>query len=117
MAQGELIAILISSSFAASVITGIVQIILWKLNHRASVEAKKSHGEKALKLILFDRIKYLCKRHLSEGCINVEDLRDLVEMHTCYHNDLKGNGFLDNLMRQVNALPHRKEEGADGNEP
>jgi hypothetical protein len=26
-------------------------------------------------------------------------------MHQVYHDDLNGNGFLDNLMRQVKNLP------------
>jgi hypothetical protein len=29
-------------------------------------------------------------------------------MHACYHDDLDGNGFLDNVMKQVKNLPIHK---------
>ena len=31
-------------------------------------------------------------------------------MHEVYHTELDGNGYLDNLMLEVNRLPHSKQE-------
>lgn len=54
---------------------------------------------------MYDRIKYLCKAHLDRGYIATNDLEDLERMHKIYHDDLKGNGFLDDLMNNVKKLP------------
>lgn len=59
----------------------------------------------ASRLQMYDRIKYLGKSYISKGSITAEDLEDIIAMHNCYHTDLGGNGFLDNLMEQVKHLP------------
>lgn len=59
----------------------------------------------ASRLQMYDRIKYLGKSYISKGEISSEDLEDIIAMHNCYHTDLGGNGFLDNLMAQVKCLP------------
>jgi hypothetical protein len=50
----------------------------------------------------------LGRHHIGAGFISVEDLEDLTKMHESYKADLDGNGFLDNLMGQVKALPLHK---------
>ena len=59
--------------------------------------------------ILYDRIKHLGKSYIARGWITVEELEDLTNMHKVYHDKdkLNGNGFLDELMKSVNALPKR----------
>lgn len=57
------------------------------------------------KNVLFDRIRYLCRRYLSDGAIDFDDLRAVNALHNSYHNGLGGNGDLDALMKQVRALP------------
>ena len=59
-------------------------------------------------VILYDRLKHLCRHHIGNGHIMADDLEDIMQMHRVYHEDLDGNGFLDNLMRQVKSLPIRK---------
>lgn len=54
--------------------------------------------------MLRDRITYLCGVAIRNGGIRCEDLATLQRMHKVYH-DLGGNGFLDNLMARVAALP------------
>ena len=61
-----------------------------------------------VRVLLYDRIKYLGKSHLDHGYITADDLEDLTSMHQVYHNQLGGNGFLDNVMKQVNNLPIKK---------
>ena len=63
---------------------------------------------KGMKVILFDRIKYLGQKYIMEGCIDIDDRRALNNMHDVYHNDLGGNGDFAILMDQVNHLPLKK---------
>ena len=56
---------------------------------------------------LYDRIKYLGKRYIKQGYVTVEELEDLDRMHSVYHSELNGNGFLDKLMETVHMLPVR----------
>lgn len=57
------------------------------------------------KNVLFDRIRYLCRRYLADGEIDFDDLRAVNALHNSYHNGLGGNGDLDALMKQVRELP------------
>ena len=62
--------------------------------------------------LMYDRIKHLCKAHISRGQIASNDLEDLLKMHAAYHK-LGGNGFLDELMEAVGRLkivPARLEQ-------
>ena len=109
----ELLMVVLGGGFTAALVSGIFQIIILKANRRAANEDKRdnkdAHITKALGIILHDRIKYLGKRHIKNGYIESEDLRDLIEMHMCYHTDLERNGFLDTLMQQVKELPIKDE--------
>ena len=40
-----------------------------------------------------------------------DELEDLMAMHSCYHSDLKGNGFLDSEMARVQQLEIRRDGG------
>lgn len=59
----------------------------------------------AARMLLYDRIKHLGRRYISAGAISSEDLEDLIAMHSVYHDELGGNGFLDAVMQKVKALP------------
>ncbi|MBR2226751.1 MAG: hypothetical protein IJ893_02660 [Bacteroidales bacterium] len=65
------------------------------------IEALKA----GLKWVLYDRIRYLGQKYINDGLVDFDDRRILNEMHKSYHDGLGGNGDLDNLMQQVNALP------------
>ncbi len=72
----------------------------------AQNKASQKHGVSAgVQQLLYDRIKYLCKAHLDRGYIATNELEDLERIHKIYHDDLKGNGFLDDLMSNVKRLP------------
>lgn len=117
MGTTELLIAILGGSASAAIVSGVVQVILWKLNHKATKEDKETKHEKHIKnaicVILYDRIKYLGRRHLENGFITAEDLEDLMSMHKVYHDDLDGNGFLNSIMAQVKALPIRKEGRKD----
>jgi heme/copper-type cytochrome/quinol oxidase subunit 2 len=112
MITGEMIIAVICSGTIATLMSGVVQIILWKLNRKAKKQDDETEYEKhmrnALCVFLYDRVKYLCRHHIGAKYITVEDLEDLSRMHKSYQQDLNGNGFLDGLMEQVKALEIRK---------
>jgi hypothetical protein len=105
----DLITLILSAGVTTAIVSGAVQITLWRLNRGASKEDKRDDGEKAVRhaltVILYDRIKYRGRKHVAAGQITLEDLEDLMAMHRIYHDDLKGNGFLDTIMSQVKRLP------------
>ena len=72
---------------------------------------KKSGVASGTRILLYDKIKYLGKKHIAEKHITSEDLEDLIRMHKIYHDELDGNGYLDAIMEQVKKLPIK--EGAD----
>ena len=95
----------LSSSACAAVVAGIVSLVIWKWNRKATKEDKKDNLTAGVRVLLYDRIKHLGKEYIMHGWVTAEELEDLIDMHKVYHNDLGGNGFLDNLMEQVKRLP------------
>ena len=66
---------------------------------------KKSGVNEGMRLILKDRLRTLCVHYVEQGWIYEDELEDLIRMHSCYHDKLNGNGYLDELMRRVKQLP------------
>ena len=93
---------ILSSTSIATIITAIVNAIITNTKRYRSLET-------ANRLILKDRIKHLGKSYIQRGSITIDELKDLHEMHECYHNELKGNGFLDTLMSEIDRLPKEVE--------
>lgn len=96
---------IISGGVASAIVGGLFSVILWRLNRKAAKEDKGDDITCGLRMLLYDRIKHLGKSYLTRGEIHSEELEDLIAMHKVYHDKLGGNGFLDNLMRQVERLP------------
>lgn len=59
----------------------------------------------AMKCVLLDRIIYLGQKYIEDGEVDFDDRKRLRDMHTSYHNGLKGNGDADAIMRAVDDLP------------
>lgn len=68
---------------------------------------KKSGINKSLRLLMKDRLRFLCMHYIQQGWIYEDELEDIMAMHRCYHDDLKGNGFLDKQMEKVTNLEVR----------
>lgn len=68
---------------------------------------KEDANDKATRLMMKDRLRFLCQHYIDQGWIYEDELEDIVAMHSCYHNDLNGNGFLDKQMERVNNLEVR----------
>lgn len=128
--MNDVLVCVLTGGVAAAGIKLIESLIVWRLNRKAKKEddntqketEKKKHDEAeyeelvstvehlktADRLLMYDRIKHLCRSYLRAGEIDLNDLEDLVEMHDCYHNDLGGNGKLNELMGLVKDLPIKK---------
>lgn len=120
---------LLKSAFGAGIVAGFFGLVQWRLNRKAQKEDKAAdkklvscaaRGEeiKTLQLtvnalivadrtILYDRIKHLAKAYIKRQWISVEEYEDLKRMHKVYHDDLKGNGFLDSIMAEVDRIEKR----------
>ena len=96
MTESVIIAILSSGALSA-LISGLFTMLAQRKRKDTGISA-------GVRQLLYDRIKYLCKEHLKRGYIASNDLEDLVRMHKIYHDDLDGNGFLDDLMSEVRKL-------------
>lgn len=101
-----LIVAIIGSGALSAVIAGL-------FSKRAEKQRRNGGMVSGVRMILYERIKYLGKHYIERGSVEPDELEDLIEMHKTYHDDLDGNGFLDKLMGDVKKLPiQRKEEKA-----
>ena len=113
----------------AAIVAGLFALIQWRLNRKAHKEDKAAERQvadcaargreleeqrrmldallTADRVILYDRIKHLAKTYIKRTWISVEEYEDLKRMHSVYHTELKGNGFLDDIMEEVNQLEKR----------
>ena len=81
------------------------------LNYFITIREKKknmmSGEQQATRLIMKDRIRTLCINYIEQGWIYEDELDDLISKHNCYHDQLKGNGYLDILMERTKNLEIR----------
>lgn len=101
----DILIALIGGGVASAIVGGIFSVIMWRLNRNATKEDKGDDIRCGLRMILYVEIKQLGKTYIARGSIHGEELEDILAMHRVYHDKLGGNGFLDNLMRQVEMLP------------
>lgn len=94
----EIIIAILGSGVLSTLITCIFSIADRKSKRRGGIAA-------GTRMLLYDKIKYLGKKHIAEKYITSEDLEDLIRMHKIYHDELDGNGYLDAVMEQVKKLP------------
>lgn len=99
---------LASGACGAAIITLCSNIVMWKLNRKAALEDKEDSQLKALqegqRVLLLDRIQYLCRCYIRDKEVDFDDRRRLHKMHDAYHA-LGGNGDLNTLMTAVDELP------------
>lgn len=110
-----------SSGALTTIISGIVekirkkrekddntQMILAKLNELESnisgVNDRLDGLENSQRITMHDRISWLATKYCEKGEIKYSDYQILKQMHEVYHNDLHGNGFLDDIMEDVANL-------------
>lgn len=98
--ETEIIVAIIGSGALSTV---VAQVLAY-LNQRRE---RKSGQSAAIRLVLKDRLRYLCGHYINQGWIYEDELEDIIRMHRCYHDTLSGNGYLDELMKRVKALDIR----------
>ena len=59
----------------------------------------------AMKCVLLDRIIHLGQSFIAAGEVDFDDRKRLRDMHTSYHEGLKGNGDASAIMAAVDKLP------------
>ena len=88
--------------------SGLLNTLLnYFITQREKNKESESGVQEAARLIMKDRLRFLCVHYIQQGWIYEDELDDITSMHQCYHNDLKGNGFLDKQMERVNNLEVR----------
>ena len=90
----------------AIISSGALSTLVSALFNMWQSRKKEKDGVRAgMKMLLYDRIKHLGKSYIERGFITTDEPEDLTEMHSIYHEELDGNGFLDTVMKNVKALP------------
>lgn len=125
----EFVKSLLGGAGGAAFVAGLFSLVQWFLNRRATKKDRTANKEEqgraattkeidelksmmerlviADQTIMYDRIKHLGKSYIAREYVTVEELEDLKKMHSVYHHELTGNGFLDDLMEKVKALELR----------
>ena len=93
---------IIVAVLGSGLLSTIINRVFGYLDKQAEAKSGVTHG---IRLVLKDRLRFLCARYIEQGWIYEDELEDLVAMHLCYHDALNGNGYLDELMNRVKALP------------
>jgi hypothetical protein len=57
------------------------------------------------RVVIHDRLSQAHSYYMERGSIDKHSLDALHEMHKVYHEECKGNGYADKLMRDINSLP------------
>ena len=104
----EYIIAIIGGGTAAALVSGIMSIIMFKMQRKAEKNDELAEIKTAMRVLFYRNIKMDAKKYIEAGAITAEELEDLIEEHRIYHETLSGNGFLDSLMHQCKSLPVRQ---------
>ena len=99
-----IITAILGSGVLSTLINAVFGLIKDRKAKKKNCGSELESVRNGLQQLMYDRIKYLCKSHISRGYIMSNDLEDLIRMHKTYHDDLHGNGYLDELMETVKTL-------------
>lgn len=92
---------ILGGGLAATLVITIEKFIEFLIMHFGK---KKSTTEMALRALLRERIRYLCRVHIAAGQISYADREDLITMHQVYHDEMGGNGNLEPEMSAIMGL-------------
>lgn len=88
----------------------VTAIVNFFCNQIAEKKKAKSAENVGTKLLLKDRLRWLCKEYIRQGWVYEDELEDLILMHEQYKK-LGGNGFLNTLMDAVKRLEIKVDKG------
>lgn len=63
--------------------------------------------KKAVKLILQDRLEFLCRKYISRGWLTIDEKKFVFDAAEAYHG-VGGNGYFKLLIDEVEHLPTRE---------
>lgn len=93
-----IIVAVLGSGLLSTIINQICNVI----NKKQDEKSGMAHG---MRIVLKDRLRFLCTHYIQQGWIYEDELEDIISMHACYHDTFHGNGYLDELMNRVKNLP------------
>lgn len=106
--MSEIIIAVIGSGVLSVIVSGVFQLISKKMDDKKEkndeTQAQLASMSVALQEIMLDRIKHVGGQYILKGYARLSEIEDLQRMHTAYKN-LGGNGFADEVMSKVKALP------------
>lgn len=95
--------------------SGLASVIVALLNRKWSKADKEDSRIDAIvnadKVLMVDRVRFLSKQYMAQGCISLEDKENMKEMYAAY-KALGGNGHLDTAMAEIEKLPVGAEDCA-----
>ena len=95
----------ITTIIVAIISSGVLNtLLLQAINAKNKKKDKDSGVQEAARLLMKNELRSLCRQYIDQGWIYEDELEDLMAMHSCYHNDLNGNGFLNKRMDKVMNL-------------
>ena len=83
--------------------TGFWEFIKWILSNSGK-KRKRTPEDAALLALLHDRLYELLTMYLSQDCIDADDYDNLIHLYNAYR-ELKGNGLIERMFKQVSNLP------------
>lgn len=95
----DLLTIILGGSIGA----GLMNIIQSFIQRKWQKDDKSDAVVEGVKVLLVDRVKYLVKCHMIDGCITLSDKENLIDMHKAYKS-LGGNGHLDTAMAELDNI-------------
>ena len=103
--SNEIVMTILGGGLSASIVTAISTFVINVYNNKKAKEKENNNIISGLRIILYNEIKQAAKKHIAAGEISNDDLEDIILMHKYYHDQLKGNGFLDEVMNKIKKLP------------
>lgn len=96
--------------------SGLASVIVAMLNRKWAKDDREDSRIEAIvnaeKVVMVDRVRWLSKQYMAQGCISLEDKENIKEMYKAY-KALGGNGHLDTAMDEINKLPVGAEDCAE----
>lgn len=98
--------------------SGLASVIVAVLNRKWSKDDSDDERILALidaqKVMITDRVRFLAKHYIAQGCIALEDKENLKEMYKAYKALGGDDGRLDTLMEEVEKLHVAPNDCSEG---
>ena len=98
----DIIITVICAVLGSKALEAVVVAIIDRIKNR---KRKPSAMETAVRLLLQDKIEYLCTKAIQTGKTTRSQKTFLKQCYETYHEGLKGNGDLGQLWTDYNNLP------------